>query len=226
MSAQADLPSASEPSETALRQQLVEVSVKLVEQGLNRGTSGNCSARCGEHFLVTPSGVPAGDMLPDQIVKMDFSGQVIGGGKPSSEWRFHRDILHFRHDAHAVIHVHSLYATTLACMHREIPPFHYMIAVAGGDDIRCAPYALFGSQDLSDHVLQALQQRKACLMANHGMVCIERDLDRAFAVTSEVELLCEQYCHTLTLGGPHLLTREEMQAVHEQFKDYGKWKQS
>lgn len=213
-------------SDMPLRRQMVQVSRQLVTSGLNRGTSGNLGARCGDGFLVTPSGLPADEMTPDELVYMEFSGKVIGTGNPSSEWRFHRDILATRADVGVVIHTHSMFATTLACLHRDIPSFHYMIAVAGGDSIRCAPYALFGSQELSDAALRLLEGRKACLLANHGMIALGRDFDEALAVAVEVETLCEQYYRALQVGEPHILSNEQMQEVLEKFKGYGKWKKT
>jgi L-fuculose-phosphate aldolase len=207
-----------------LREQLLTVSRKLCELGLNRGTSGNASVRDGVGFLVTPTGMTVEEMTPHDMVWMSFDGKVQGERQPSSEWRFHRDILQARPEAGAVIHTHAMFATTLACLHREIPPFHYMIAVAGGDTIRCAPYALFGSQALSDAALTALQDRKACLLANHGMIAIGRDLEQALAVAVEVETLCEQYWRALQIAEPVLLTAAQMAEVMEQFKDYGSWK--
>ncbi len=206
------------------REQLLKASQKLAELSLNKGTSGNASVRCGDGFLVTPSGMSIEDMTPASMVNMQFDGSFEQGKKPSSEWRFHRDILASRTDVNAVIHTHSMFATTLACLHKDIPPFHYMIAVVGGDTIRCAPYALFGSQALSDNALAALQDRKACLLANHGMIALERDLDDALAVTIEVENLCEQYWRILQLdANPPLLSEAEMREVFQQFKGYGKW---
>ena len=207
------------------REQLLATARKLSELDLNRGTSGNASVRDGQGFLVTPSGMEVEAMTPHDMVTMDFSGQSQGG-KPSSEWRFHRDILQARPEVGAVIHAHSMFATTLACLHKDIPPFHYMIAVAGGDSIRCAPYALFGSQALSNAALQALQGRRACLLANHGMIVLGADLDRSLALTVEVETLCEQYWRTLQLGDPHILSPLEMVEVFEQFKGYGNWSKS
>jgi L-fuculose-phosphate aldolase len=212
--------------ETQLRQQMLEVSRELVRLGLNRGTSGNVGARCGEYFLVTPSGVPADEMSEMSMVKMDFSGNVVGAGKPSSEWHFHLGILKARPDANAVVHVHSMFATTMSCLRMEIPAFHYMIALAGGDSIRCAPYALFGSQALSDVAVTALEDRKACLLANHGMIAIGGDLKKALAITVEVETLCEQYWRALQIGQPYILNASEMQEVEEKFKGYGRWNQS
>jgi L-fuculose-phosphate aldolase len=210
-----------------LSEQLLKISQQLVALGLNKGTSGNASVRCQDNgqtgFLVTPSGVPVEEMTAASMVNMQFDGSFAEGKKPSSEWCFHRDILQSRTDVNAIVHTHSMFATTMACLHKDIPPFHYMIAVAGGDNIRCAPYALFGSQALSDHALAALIDRKACLLANHGMIALGKDLDDALAVTVEVENLCEQYWRTLQLGEPHLLSEAEMRDVFQQFKGYGKW---
>lgn len=210
-----------------LSEQLLKISQQLVALGLNKGTSGNASVRCQGNgqtgFLVTPSGVPVEEMTAASMVHMQFDGSFAEGKKPSSEWRFHRDILQSRNDVNAIVHTHSMFATTMACLHKDIPPFHYMIAVVGGDTIRCAPYALFGSQALSGHALTALIDRKACLLANHGMIALGKDLDDALAVTVEVENLCEQYWRTLQLGEPHLLSEAEMCDVFQQFKGYGKW---
>ena len=208
-----------------LREQLLNISRRLIELGLNRGTSGNASVRDGDGYLITPTGMTVEEMTPRDMAWMSVDGKVQGGRQPSSEWRFHRDILQARPEIGAVIHTHAMFATTLACLHREIPPFHYMVAVAGGDTIRCAPYALFGSQALSDAALSALQDRKACLLANHGMIAIGRDLDQALSVAVEVETLCEQYWRALQAGEPHLLSAAQMAEVMEQFKGYGSWKQ-
>ena len=210
------------------RQQLLKIAQKLIATGLNKGTAGNASVRYENGFLVTPSGMVVEDMTVDSMVQMAFDGSYEQGKLPSSEWRFHRDILQSRADVNAIVHTHSMFATTLACLHKDIPPFHYMIAVTGGDTIRCAPYALFGSQALSDNALAALIDRKACLLANHGMIALGRDLDDALAVTVEVENLCEQYWRILQvshgqLGEPHILSEAEMREVFQQFKGYGKW---
>ena len=205
------------------RENLLKIAQKLIETGLNKGTAGNASVRCNGGFLITPSGMAVDDMSAASMVQMAFDGSYEQGKIPSSEWRFHRDILASRTDVNAIVHTHSMFATTLACLHKDIPPFHYMIAVVGGDTIRCAPYALFGSQALSDNALVALIDRKACLLANHGMIALGRDLDDALAVTVEVENLCEQYWRALQLGEPHILTEAEMREVFQQFKGYGKW---
>jgi L-fuculose-phosphate aldolase len=204
-----------------IRNSIVDAVRNLTTLGLNRGTSGNVAVRLTKSFLVTPSGVPAQDLLPDEIVEMDFLGTVLAGGKPSSEWRIHRDILLARAEINAVVHTHSRYATTLACLQREVPAFHYMIAAAGGDCIRCTPYALFGSQELSDLAVQGLTDRKACLLGNHGMLALGADLSAAVALTIEVESLCEQYWSALQIGEPKLLSDSQMQAVMERFKTYG-----
>ena len=207
--------------EQTLRLEMVAAARKLVSLNLNRGTSGNIGVRHSSFFLVTPSGVATEDLSPAAMVAMDFSGATLAGARPSSEWRFHRDILLARAEIGAVVHTHSRYATALACMQREIPAFHYMIAVAGGDTLRCTPYALFGTQELSDLALRALQERKACLLGNHGLIALGRDLTEAVAMAVEVESLCEQYWSALQLGEPKLLSGSQMQAVLEKFKDYG-----
>ena len=205
------------------RENLLSIAQNLIATGLNKGTAGNVSVRCEGGFLITPSGMAVEDMHAASMVQMQFDGSYEQGKIPSSEWRFHRDILASRADINAVVHTHSMFATTLACLHKDIPPFHYMIAVVGGDSIRCAPYALFGSQALSDNALAALIDRKACLLANHGMIASGRDLDDAMAMAVEVENLCEQYWRALQLGEPHILSEAEMCEVFQQFKGYSKW---
>ena len=208
-------------NEQMLREQMLAAALQLDAVGLNRGSTGNLSVRVGDQWLVTPSGIAAQDLSPQSMVHMDFNGEPTGSGKPSSEWRFHRDILVSRTDVGAIVHTHSRFATAFACLHREIPAFHYMVAIAGGDNIRCAPYALFGTQALSDHALEALQDRKACLLGNHGLIALGADLKKAVAVAIEVESLCEQYWTALQLGEPTILSAEQMQTVHEKFKTYG-----
>jgi L-fuculose-phosphate aldolase len=207
-----------------MNEMLLKTAQKLAELGLNKGTSGNCSVRVEGGFLVTPSGMGVEEMTPRDMVFMDFNGVAEKGKKPSSEWRFHHDILKNRPEINAIVHAHSQFATTMACLHKEIPPFHYMIAVTGSDTIRCAPYALFGTQVLSDHALAALYHSKACLLANHGMICLGRDLEDALAVAVEVENLCEQYWRLLQITDrPPLLDEAQMREVFQQFKGYGKW---
>ncbi len=204
---------------------IVAAMNKLDALGLNRGSAGNCSVRTSEGFLITPSGVPSESLTEEMLVPMTVSGMVsatvLDTLTPSSEWRFHRDLYVSRSDVNAVVHTHSPFATTLACLHKDIPPFHYMIAIAGGDTIRCAPYALFGTQELSDHAIKAMTGRKACLLANHGMIAVGQDLVDAMRVAIEVESLCEQYWRALQIGQPHILSAEEMAQVIEKFKTYG-----
>ncbi len=209
--------------EAALRARMLAAARRLIELGLNRGTSGNLAVRCGEGLLVTPSGIPVDAMSSEMMVMLDFSGNANSNFKPTSEWRLHRDILAAHPDIGAIVHTHSMFATSFACLHHDIPPFHYMIAVAGGDTIRCAPYALFGSKELSGAALAALDGRNACLLAHHGMIALGRDLDHAISVAEEVESLCEQYWRVLQVGEPRLLTAAQMRDVLEQFKDYGQW---
>ena len=209
-------------NEGNLRKQLVDVALALTRLGLNRGTSGNVGMRCGEGLLVTPTGMSAEEMTASDIVLMDFHGSWRGDRRPSSEWRFHRDILVSRPEVNAVIHTHSTFATTLACLERDVPAFHYMIAAAGGKTIRCAPYATFGTQLLSDYALQALDGRKACLLGHHGMIVVGDTLKSALALAVEVESLCEQYWRVLQIGEPALLPDAEMDVVLKKFMHYGK----
>lgn len=206
-----------------LRQKLVRTYKRLISLGLNRGTSGNCSVRIesGDGLLITPSGVPVDRLSPASIVEMRWDGHVAGEGTPSSEWRFHLDILKHRPDVNAVVHTHSIAATAISCLRKDIPAFHYMIAVAGGDSIRCAPYALFGSQELSEAALIALDGRKACLLANHGLIALGKDLNDALQIAIECETLAEQYLLAQNVSGPFILSKEEMDEVSEMFKNYG-----
>ena len=209
--------------EKNLREELLYTARKLVELNLNRGTSGNLSVRYGNGFLVTPSGVTVDVMSPEMMVLLDRDGNTQSDIKPTSEWHIHKTILNNRSDVNAVIHTHSMFATTLACLHMEVPPFHYMIAVTGSDTISCTPYALFGSKELSDNVLKTIGNGKACLLANHGMVALGRDLKDALAVTQEVENLCEQYWRILQIDKPKILSSGQMKDVFERFKTYGQW---
>jgi L-fuculose-phosphate aldolase len=201
---------------------MLAASRRLVALGLNRGTSGNVGVRHGDGLLVTPSGVPADELTPAAMVELSMDGQVHGSGKPSSEWRIHRDLLAARPEIHAVVHTHSPFATSLACLGEDIPAVHYMIAMAGGDSLRCAPYALFGTQELSDHALAALTDRRACLLANHGLIALGHDLTTAVDLALEMETLCEITWRARQAGTPRILDGEEMQAVIERFKDYGR----
>lgn len=206
------------------RQTLLDGARRLVELRLNTGAAGNISVRDGEGFLITPSGLAPDRMALGDMVQLGFDGQRQGLREPSSEWRLHRDILQSRPEIGAVVHTHSMFAGTFACLRQEIPPIHYMIAVTGASHIRCAPYALFGTQQFSDAAVVALLGSKACLLANHGMVALGRDLGEALAITLEVETLCERYWRALQVGTPVQLSEPQMEAVFERFKDYGQWR--
>jgi L-fuculose-phosphate aldolase len=204
-----------------LRADLIATARALRPAGLNRGTSGNVSVRAGNGFLITPTGLPYDTLVPDDIPCMALDGTHTGQRWPSSEWRFHRDLYAGRPEVGAVLHAHSPFAVSLACLRRDIPPFHYMIARFGGDTIRCADYALFGSAELSTAAMQAMAGRQGCLLANHGLLVAGRDLDEALALAVELEELSEQYWRACQLGQPVLLTPEEMGAVLERFRTYG-----
>lgn len=205
-----------------LRQKITEVSAQLVKLGLNQAAAGNVSARLDDdHFLITPSGLPPRDISVRQVVEMGLDGGYDSEWKPSSEWRMHRDIYAARPDVRAVIHTHSPFCTTLACMERAIPAFHYMVAVTGRAEIRCAPYATFGSQELSDYAVAALEGSKACLLAHHGMLVLGDTLDHTLQLAIEVEALAEQYWRCLQIGEPKILPDDEMARVIDKFKGYG-----
>ena len=218
----------------------IELAVKVLAtaramnaSGINRGSAGNVSARCEGGFMITPTGMAYDACTAGDMVKVMRSGIQADGTdgtagaslatprKPSSEWRFHRDIYAARPEAGAVVHTHSPFATALACQGQDVPAFHYMVARFGGVDVRCAAYATFGSQELSDAIIGALDGRCACLMAHHGMVVFGRDCDHALALAVELETLCEQYWRVLQLGAPKLLPAEEMTRVLAKFASYG-----
>ena len=203
------------------RDDLIATARAMQPAGLNKGTSGNVSLRHGEGFYITPTGMPYDRLVADDIPLMALDGSHVGARKPSSEWRFHRDLYAARPEVGAVLHAHSPFAVSLACLRRDIPPFHYMIARFGGDTVRCADYALFGSQALSDAALLAMRDRKACLLANHGLLVAGRDLDEALALAIELEELCEQYWRACQLGAPVLLSVTEMAEVLVKFSGYG-----
>jgi L-fuculose-phosphate aldolase len=209
----------------ALRERLVAVVRRLDALGLNRGSTGNVSAR-GEHdaggFWITPTGMGAHDLGAGDLVWMTDDGTVHGAWQPSTEWPFHRAIYAARADMGAVVHVHAVNATAVACLRRDLPAFHYMVAVAGGDSVPCVPYHLFGTEALSQAVGAAFGGRNACLMANHGVVAGGVDLRHALKVTLEIESLCETYLKALGAGEPALLSRDEMAEVIAKFKTYGK----
>lgn len=208
-------------TEIDLRREIIATALRMNALGLNRGKSGNVSARFGTGFLVTPTGIAYESTQPEDIVALTLDGAARGPRRPSSEWRFHRDIYARRPEAGAIVHAHSPFATSLACLGRDIPAFHYMIAVAGGKNIRCAAYATFGTQELSDRALDALEGRRACLLANHGMIAVGASLATALALAVEVEALAEQYWRALQIGAPNLLPDAEMDVVLEKFRSYG-----
>lgn len=209
----------------ALRQQLIDTARRMAPSGLNRGTAGNLSVRARERgttgFLITPTGMVYDALTPEDIVFMRLDGSFEGPRKPSSEWRFHCDIYAQRPEAGAILHAHSPFATTLACLRRDIPAFHYMIARFGGDNLRCADYATFGTQALSDAALAALAGRSGCLLGNHGMLVLGKDLPQALALGVELEELCEQYWRACQLGEPIILDASEMAIVIGKFSTYG-----
>lgn len=210
-------------NERGLRLQVVLAARRLSAMGLNPGRSGNLSARVNGGFLVTPSGASYDTLHPGDLVFLDPQGEHRGGQRtPSSEWRLHRDIYAHHPEAGAVVHTHSPYATTLACLGRGIPSFHYEVAFAGGNDIRCAPYATFGTQELSDHTRAALEGRRACLLANHGAVAFGASVEEALGLAEKVEALARLYWQVLQVGEPVLLDEVEMARVVEKFKGYGK----
>jgi L-fuculose-phosphate aldolase len=208
--------------EAAARAEVVACAKALSARGLSPGRSGNVSRRFGDGLLITPSGLACDAMTAEMIVRLGPSGAAVGRSlKPSSETPFHRAIYAARPDCSAIVHTHSMHATVLACAHRPIPAFHYMVAAAGGADIPCVPYATFGSETLSRHVAAGLAKRNACLMANHGMVAIGPTLRAALELAAEVEGLAEQYYKVLQLGAPHILDHAEMARVHARFARYG-----
>ena len=205
---------------------LHEITLRLSEKGLNHGATGNTSCRDGDSFLITPSGINNDNLTPNMMVRMDLEGNIIPENnnlQPSSEWRFHQAIFYEKPEVGAVVHTHSPFACALSLFGKEVPPFHYMIAVTGGDSIRCAPYALFGTKKLSDGVINALNQRKAYLLANHGLVSVGKDLEEAFRIAEEVEHLCQLYIQAKKIGEPNLLNKKEMDEVLERFGSYGQW---
>ncbi|HMI88355.1 MAG TPA: class II aldolase/adducin family protein [Polyangiaceae bacterium] len=209
-------------NEAEQRQALVEHGRGMNAAGINQGKSGNLSVRLADGFLVTPSALAYEAMQPDDIVKMRWDGTYDGKRRPSTEWRLHRDIYLGRSDARAIVHAHAMFATTLACLDREIPAFHYMIAMGGGSTIPCAPYATFGTQELSDCTVAALAGRKACLMSHHGMIAFSDALPAALSLAVEVETLAAMYWRALQVGPIGVLPEEEMARVLTKFGSYGK----
>ena len=205
----------------ALREAVVQTCRDMSRLGVAKGTSGNVGVRHGEGFLISPTGIGYEQMRPEQVVQVFWDGSFEGQTLPSSEWRFHRDILFHRREFNAVVHTHSMHATALSIHARGIPAIHYRIAAAGGSDIRCAEYATFGEQALSDNALKAMQGRKACLLAHHGVIAAESSLPRALALAVTVEELAQQYLLSLALGTPPVLDDEEIARVIAKFRSYG-----
>lgn len=208
-------------NEADLRDAMLAALRQLDERGLNRGSSGNLSHRWGEGLLITPTGLGAGDIAPEDLVWLGFDGTRRGRLRPSSEWHFHQALYRGRPELHAIVHTHATHATALACLRRELPAFHYMVALAGGDNVRCAPYRLFGSEALSDAVVEAMRGRKACLLATHGALSAGATLGEAMKIMVELESLCQSYLAALAAGEPAILSADEMAEVIERFKGYG-----
>jgi L-fuculose-phosphate aldolase len=204
------------------RGEVIAIARAMGELGLSRGTSGNVSVRAdGDRCWITPTGMDYAALTVDDVPLVGGDGHSEGRRTPSSEWRIHRDVYARRPDVAAVLHAHSPFAVSIACARRDVPAFHYMIARFGGDSVRCARYAVFGSQELSDAAVEALHDRSACLLANHGMLVCAADPGRLLAAAVELEELCEQYWRTCQLGEPVLLTAEEMAQVRSGFVGYG-----
>lgn len=207
--------------EPAARRELVETAKAMSRRGLSPGRSGNVSRRWAEGMLITPSGMAYDLLEPVDVAFVDPQGKSSGPRKPSSEWHFHLAVYKARADVEAIVHTHSMHAVVLSCANKPIPAFHYMVAVAGGDDIPCVPYATFGTEELAPHVVRGLAGRNACLMAHHGLVAVGPTLAAALELACGVETLAEQYYKVLTLGRPPLLTPEQMRAAVERFGTYG-----
>jgi L-fuculose-phosphate aldolase len=222
---------ASAAKATAMRlatcKAVIATALAMSQRGLSPGRSGNVSARWHDGMLITPSGMAYDELKPADVVFVGADGSVAAQSrKPSSEWRFHLAAYAARPDVEAIVHTHSLHATVLACAHKAIPAFHYMVAAAGGTDIPCVPYATFGTEDLSRHVVDGLRSRNACLMANHGAIAVAASLAAALELAADVEVLAEQYIKVLLLGEPKLLSPEEMAIVLAKFRSYGQNAQS
>ncbi|MEO1265550.1 MAG: class II aldolase/adducin family protein [Pseudomonadota bacterium] len=216
-------------NERKQRQAVIDGCLAMNAAGLNQGNSGNISVRLGDAMLITPSAIPYEEMKPAMLARMPLDGEAgawEGPKKPSSEWRFHLDILKARPDANAVVHLHAPYCTTLAVARKPIPACHYMVAAFGGHDVRCAGYARFGTEALSKLALEALEDRTACLLANHGMIAIGASLDEALWRAVELETIARQYHQALLIGGPKLLTRKQIDETLAAFANYGRQEKS
>lgn len=213
---------AKSPNEMELRKEVVATALAMSRSGLSPGRSGNVSCRFKDGMLITPTGKCYEETDPSDIVFVADDGSIPGRQlRPSSEWQFHLAAYQARPDRKALVHTHSMHATILACARKSIPAFHYMVAVAGGKDIPCLPYATFGSLELARHVAEGLKERDACLMANHGQIALGATLAGALELASEVEILAEQYFKVLILGAPHILDDAEMAVILEKFRTYG-----
>jgi L-fuculose-phosphate aldolase len=213
--------STADPDEATLREQLITALRRLDALGMNRGSTGNLSHRLGSGMLITPTGMGADDLRPQDLVWLGDDGTLRGDWRPSSEWHFHRATYAARPDLHAIVHTHSVNATALACLERGLPAFHYMVAIAGGDSVPCTAYHTFGTEALSAAVAEALADRDACLMAHHGLVATGATLQRAMKVAMEVESLCEVYLKARAVAEPSLLTAAQMAEVIQKFRSYG-----
>jgi len=209
------------PADRGVRVRVIAAAKRLAALGLNRGRSGNVSVRVDGGFVITPSGKSYDTLALNDLVTVE-GDEPRGERKPSSEWRLHRDIYAKRPEAGAIVHTHSSFATTLACLRKPIPAVHYEIAFAGGGDIRCAPYATFGTQELSDLALAALEGRSACLLANHGSVAFAPSIEEALILADKVEELARTYWQALQVGDPAILDPAEIARVLEKFKTYGR----
>lgn len=208
--------------DTELRLGVVAAVQRLDALGMNRGSTGNASVRWQQGMLITPTGMGADGLRPQDLVWVGWDGTVLGDWRPSSEWHFHQAAYLARPDLHAVVHTHSTHAAALACLRRPLPAFHYMVAVAGGDSVPLVPYFTFGTEALSQAVAAALADRQACLLANHGLVAAGATLAEAMKVVQEIESLCEVYLRALAVGEPHVLGADEMAVVIEKFRSYGR----
>ncbi len=204
-----------------LRKDVIATCLAMNDEGINQGTSGNVSVRTSEGFLISASGIPYKKMKPEHIVEMDLQGGYRGDYLPSTEWRMHLDIFNARPEAGAIVHVHSTYATAIACLRKEVPSFHYMIGVTGGASLQVSDYAEFGTQELSAAMLKAMEGRTACLLANHGQICFGPTLEIALWLAGEIEALCHQYWASLLAGKPVMLNEPELASVLKRFKTYG-----
>ena len=208
-----------------IRREIALACLDMNRRGINQGTSGNISVRVPEGYLLTPSGIPYDEMKPGDIVLMHPNASHVGKRKPSSEWRFHHALMSSRPEVGAVVHTHSMFATTLSCLGLDIPAVHYMIAAAGGNTIRCAPYATYGTQETANNAVKALKGRNACLLANHGMIVVGPNLKKTMWLAVEVETLAAQYWRALQIGKPNILSKAEIDRVIDKFRTYGQTKE-